>query len=816
MLSIIRQAIRSLRLSPAFTLTVIATLGIGIGLNAAIFTVVDNVLLKPLGYHDADRIVTIGTRFNTNGRFIPRLGGDDYVDLTQQVKGLGATAQYQSDTDGFSLNGVTTYAPISLATSGFTNVLGVQPVAGRGFHSGDDQAKDVLLSESFARDHYASAAAAIGQPITYAGAIYTVAGVLPQGFDFPEKPSAWFQVPVRPGNRTSYNNRVVGKRRADVSAATLTAEIATFSAHLSQTFVEDSLKTVTTKPLQEQLVGSLRPTLNLLMGSVAVILLIVVTNITHLQLVRSTRLLGPVTIRTALGATRGILARAALIETTLLAIAGTALALLLALPAIRILAAIAPQNLPRLADIHLNLDVFAFSLVVSFLLMAASALLPLWHSWHIDPAQAMRSNASRGTESRRTHRLRSGFAIAEVALTLMLSVAALLLTRQLIAQSHQNLGFETTHLLTLDTHAVIATPLPVAKDQTPAALAAQQARQDVLYSANLLRLQSVIATVAATPGVASAAAISGAPLGFGGSNVGYAIEGKSTFTPGLPLPNGEIRPITPGFFATLGIPLLRGRELNAQDTLQSPRVTLINQALANATFPGEDPIGRRMHCGFEKTLDAYTIVGVVADIRAEAPGLPATPTFYVPATQHPLVFTDMQIVARTALPPAAMKSTLEARLAATHPEIAVKITTMQENLAEVQLSDRFRTLLFGSFAGISILLAAIGMYGVTAYSVAQRRFEYSLRIALGANRPQLLGLVLKSGLRMAAIGIAVGMLLSLSLQRVLTSLLGKLPAFDPVAYTLAALAVLAIALLATLIPARRAAGVDPMQALRSE
>jgi putative ABC transport system permease protein len=816
----LRQALRSLRRSPAFALTVIATLGIGIGLNAAIFTVVDCVLLRPLGYHDADRIVSIQTHFIDENRSIPRIGGDDFVDLAQQVKGLEAVAHYQGGwEDGIRVKGEALYLPLAWASPSFTKVMGVQAIAGRTFRPEDTNANDVLVGAAFAREHFGSAQAALGQTITYRGATRPIVGVLPDGFSFPVKTEVWVEEKPNPEttNRTAYNQRAIGKRRADVSAGQLAAELASFSTQLQNAYPEDRLKTIEAVPLQEQIVGKIRPMLRLLMGAVAIILLIVGANVTHLQLVRATRQLRSVTIRTALGASRGVLAGRALLEALLLSAAGCIVALLLAVPALKLLVRIAPDDIPRLADVHLNMDVLLFSFLLSALLMAVTAVLPVWRSWHIDPASALRQDSSRGSEGRGAARLRNGFLVAEVALTLTLSVAAVMLTRQLINQSKQKLGFSAENLITLDSHAIDNTPMPTEQQiaaQTPEQAQANRASQ---AKTRLAHLDDTLATLSAVPGVESVAGILGAPMGFGGSNVGYAVKGRQVFAaPFKGLPNAELRPVTPNLFSTMRIPLLRGRNLNADDRLGSPRVLLINQELALKIFPGQDPIGQQVMCGYDDKLSWWTIVGVVGDIRDDSPAAAPTPTFYVPVAQHPGGAGDMQLIVRTRLAPAAMLDTLVNRLKQTHPEIAVKATTMHENIGETQRGDDFRTTLFGSFAFVSILLAAVGMYGVTAYSVTQRRFEFGLRIALGANRAQVLGMVLGKATTYAAVGIGIGIALSLGLVRVLASVVGKLPAFDLAAYAIASFAVLTIATLATLLPARAAANVDPMTVLRSE
>ena len=821
MFATIRHALRSLRRSPAFTLTVITTLGIGIGLNAAIFAVVDCVLLRPLGYHDADRIVGLQTHFLDENRSIPRIGGDDYNDLARLVKGLEATAFYRGAwPEGISINGSAFYLPVADVSPRLMEVMGVEPVAGRLFNDDDTDGHDALIGEAFAREHFGSVSAAIGQTIHYDNGSHTVIGVLPEAFSFPRNAHIWMETKPGPAtaNRTAYNQQAIGKRRADVTPEQLAAELASFSVHLQQAFPEDKFKTLETVPLQEQIVGKIRPMLNLLMGSVGVILLIIGANITHLQLVRATRQLRSVTIRTALGASRSVLAGRAMVEALLLAVSGSVVAVLIAVPALKLLVRVAPPELPRLAEVRLNGDVFIFAFLISVLLMAITALLPVWRSWRVDPVSALRQDAARGTEGSGSLRLRDGIVVIEVALTLTLSVLSVVVARQLIAQSKQDLGFAAESLVTLDTHALGAAPFPEwPKEATPEAIAAYEAAALPAKQERLARLDATLASVSSVPGVVSAGAILGAPMGFGGSDVSYAVRGRQVFAPPFKgLPNADLRPVTPGIFATMGIPLVRGRALNADDRLGSPTVLLIDQTLAREIFPNEDPIGKQIMCGYDDVASWWTIVGVVGAIHGDSPSAAPTPTFYVPVAQHPGGAGDMQIVVRTALAPSAMAATLRKSLAISHPEIAVKATTMRENIGETQRSDLFRSVLFGSFSGVSILLAAVGMYGVTAYSVAQRKFEFGLRVALGADRPQLFVMVLRKALVFAVAGVAIGIGLSLGLARVLASVVGKLPAFDPVAYLLASCAVLAIAMLAMFLPARAATNVDPMTVLRSE
>ena len=811
----IRYALRQLRRAPMFAATVIVTLAIGIGLNAAIFTAVDCVLLRPLGYRDADRIVALQTHFTDEGRSIPRLGGDDYRDVAQQVKGLAATAYYMNFHDGVAVGGRSLYLPVAMVSPQFAEVLGVQPVAGQLFHPADLTGTDVLIGAGFARDHFGSAMAALGHAITYSGAVYTVVGVLPEGFSFPEKTELWFESRATPriAPRSAYNQHAVGKRRAGVSAAALSAELATFSAGLARSYPEDRNKAIVAIPLQEQIVGPIRSTLNLLTGAVALVLLIVCANVTHLQLARATRELRQVTIRSALGASRARLAGRALLEAGLLACFGCVAALLVAEPALRLLVRIAPPDVPRLADVHLNLDVLLFSFAVSLGVMLLTALLPVWRSWQVDPAAALRQDSARGSDSRHSLRLRNGLIIAEIALTLTLSVSAVLLTRQLLAGSKQDLGFAPDSLITLSTHTILSTPWPDERDP----IAAKRA-WEAITAANLAHLDQLLASVSSVSGVASVSAMNGAPMTGGLSNVMYAIKGRQNFAPGeLRLPVADLEAAGPGFTGTLGVPLVRGRSIQAGDKQGTPHVVLINQALARQQFGDRDPVGQQVKCGYDEADPTWmTIVGVVGDMRSDAPGTLPTPTFYVPVAQHAGTAPDVQILVRTHANAAAMAETLRAYLLRTHPEVAVRATTMRENIGETERGERFRSLLFAGFAAVSILLAAVGMYGVTAYSVAQRRFEFGLRFALGANRAQVLTSVLRSALVVALYGIGAGLLLTFATLQLLAGALGKLPAFDPLAGVLASAFVLLVAVAASLAPATRAAFTDPLTALRSE
>lgn len=812
----LRDALRSLRRAPGFALLTVGILAVGLGLNTAIFTVVDCVLLRPLGYHDADRIVSIQTHDLHRGRVNTRVGGGDYVDLVHLVRGIESAAYYQNWDSGVQVHGLSFIVPQAQVSPRFGEVMGVQPVAGRLFRADDSQGTEALVGAAFAREHFGSVGAALGEPLRGEGGQYTVVGVLPDTFAFPGKTSVWMEASTEPQvmNRTAYNQRVVAKRRAGTSAGQLAAELATFSQQLQRQYAEDRDKTLEAIPLQQSVVGNVVPTLRLLMSSVAILLLIVCANITHLQLIRATRQMRDIAVRSALGASRARLAMRALAEAALLSLAGCAGALLLAVPALRLLKHLVPTGLPRLDEVALNGPVLLYSLLVSFLLMALTALLPVWRSWRVDQSLVLRQDGTRGMEGRGAVRLRGAFLVAQVAFTLVLAATAVLLARQLIAQTREDLGFDMAHVYTLDSSVLQAQATQGTPAQTPEAKQAEQQMRAAADARNLAHLASALDTLRRTPGVTDAQAMLGAPLGFGGSDVGYAIKGKQVFAPPYTnLPNAEIRFITPDALALLHIRLLQGRTLSESDRLAAPKVLLINQALAQQQFGGTHAVGQQIMCGSDDTLAWWTVVGVVSDVK-ELPGQAPEPTFYVPIAQHASRASSMQLLVRTAPGAQLSEEALRERLQRAQPDMAATATSMAQNLSEVERDLRFKSVLFESFAGVSVLLAMLGMYGATAYSVTQRTFEFGLRMALGSTREQVVLTVMRRAAMLALAGTVAGMLLYVLLLRISASMVGKLPS-DPTSLLIASLGIAVLTLAASAIPAQRASTVDPARALRT-
>jgi putative ABC transport system permease protein len=797
----VRYGLRQLRHSWTFTVTVVLTLALGIGMNAAIFTMVDCVLLRPLGYRDANRIYSLNTHFLDENRSIAKIGDGDFADLAHGIHSLESVAYYNAFQDGLQTGGRTLYTDVAIASPQFGQVMGVEPVAGRLFLAGTETAQaggtEAMVGAAFAREHFGSATGAVGQALHIEGEVRTIVGVLPDGFSFPNKTQVWIEVRPIPQSpsRSAYNQRAIGKVKPGVTARQLNAEMATLSKQLSATYPEDKSKALEAVPLQEEITSKIRPILRLLMAAVVVVLLIVCANIAHLQLVRATTLRREVTIRTALGATRLALARRAAVEVVLLALAGCVAGVMVAVPALKLLIRLAPPEIPRLGDVRLNQDVIAVSFLVSVVTMAVTALLPLWRSWRVDPASAMKQDAARGLESRGSGRLRQGLIVAEVALTLMLSVAATLLVRQLIAESRQDLGFAPEKLVMLNMH-MISAPNGAADVQT---------------------LDRMVEGARGVPGVADAAAITGAPMSADIADVRYAVRGVSEFKPGVvALPDANVAGVTPNYFQTMQVPLMRGRGLSDADRDGSEPVLLVSESAARLSFPNADPIGKQVMFSWDSDPRWFTIIGVVGDVRQDSPASKPAPTFYLPIAQHPRRATDVQLMVRTHTDAATMMATITQFMLRQFPQVAVQGATMQDSIGESERAQHFRTLLFGSFAGVSILLAMTGMFGVTAYTVAQRQFEFALRLALGAQRPKVLGMVIGRTLAVAAFGVIGGVALSFAATRGIGALLGEMQAFDLVSYAVAIAVVLAIALAATVQPAWRAATVAPMRVLRDE
>jgi predicted permease len=788
----LRYALRQLRKSPAFAATAIITLALGIGANTAIFTVVQSLLLQPLDYPDADRIVAIDTTNLRSGRLSPRTTGPDLADLRDQAKSIQAIGFYEGGELGVQLRDHATFVGVSGVNSAFAQVFQIQPLAGRWF--ADSEAKRAaVVNAAFARNNFGSPEAAVGQIVKVEGQPLEIVGVVPGGFDFPNHTQLWMAYPAQPesASRTAFNYRAVARLRRGVSLEAAQAELAGIGERLQAAYPKDNAdKGFRFVPLQEQLVGAARPMLLLLMFSVGLVLLIACVNVTHLYLARAVERQRELAVRTALGSSRLRLGRMVLLESLVLSAAGAALGMAIAAPIVKLLVGIAPSDLPRAGEIHLNLWVFAFTAAIALIATVAASLVPARQAARVDPIHALRQDSSRGMSSRHSFLLRNGLVVAEVAAAFVLAVGAALLARTMLNLQSNDLGYAKTGLLIVDADAPTVT------------------LEDSLAATR--NFEAIYADLKALPGVESAAGVMGLPTGKYGSNGYYSIDGAPLDTHGG---QAIFTLASPDYFKTMEIPMLKGRDFTAADADSAPFVAIVSESLARQSFPGQNPIGRQILCGLDSPKP-MTIVGVVRDVRQDSPAESPGPALYMPLAQHPYMATQIDIAIRARVAPASLIDAVQARIRRIDPGIATRFTTMDAMVGDSVQMQRFRSVLVGSFAAVGLLLAILGVYGTVSYSVAQRTFEIGVRMAFGAERASILKMVLRQVLALASVGIAAGLALSLIAGRFIASMLSGVTPADPLSLGAAIAVLLFAAFGAALIPARAASSVEPMQALR--
>lgn len=794
----LRYAARQLRKHPAFTLTAVLTLALGIGANTAIFTVVQSVLLAPLPYTDASRIMALDTYYTDKGHIHPRVTGPDAVDVRSQAHSLEAVSLYNEGFQGVQLRDHSVFTPVTVVDASFGRVFGLVPVAGRVF-SGREIGRAVLVSERFARDQFGSAPAAVGQTVNFENQPLQITGVLPSSFDFPDKTQVWATYPFHPEteDRTSYNYKAVAKLRAGVSVDAARAELTALSQRLAAAYPDaNKNKKMIVVPLREALTGEVRPMLVLLLAAVAMVLLIACVNVTHLILARSIDRQRELAVRTALGSSRWKLGQLVLAESLLISLIGGALGILLAVPALHALLAMAPADLPRAAAIHLNGWVLAFTLAISLLTTILSSLVPAQKAAKTDPAEALKMDSSRGITAKSASALRNSLVIAEVAATFLLAVGAALLLRTMMTLMDRDLGYQPGNLLVVD---------------------AEAPGVDLKSGQEIARkYDDIFAQLNALPGVESVAGIFGLPDFAIGSNGGYSVKGVPTDNYHMPWSDFSV--VTPGYFATMKIPLLRGRDFNASDEFDGQPVAIISESVAKQSFGNADPIGKQIQLGLDvETMNKWiTIIGVSGNVRQDSPASQPGPNIYMPMAQHPSRAPDINVVLRTNVPPLTLMNVVRAKIQQANPQIAMHFTTMDAMVGESIAAERFRSALLSAFAGVGLLLALLGVYGTMAYSVAQRTFEIGVRMAFGAEKSSVLRMILVHAGKLACWGIVLGLALSFGLTRLIASMLVGVRAVDPLSLTVATALLLITAAVAALAPAWRAAQVDPMVALRAE
>ena len=797
----VRYGIRTLIRQPGFAATAILTLALGIGATTAIFSVVNAVVLRPMPFDEPDRVVVV-TNLNTKtGTRNTTISGPDFFDWRAQAKSFEALSYFTgSGETSVTVNNVSDYTAVARVAPGYFEVFGATARAGRLFSSDEQRptgSDAVVISDAYWRRQFGSDPRAIGATITFGNRSRTIIGVT--DLRYPARTDIYYPDPAPPEaqSRTGHNYRGVARLAKGVSVAQAQAEMTGIASRLEQQYpVSNGDKGIAVVPVQDVVVGDTRQTLFVLLAAVAFVLLIACANVANLLLARASARGRELVVRAAVGAGRVRLIRQMLTESVVLALLAGTGGVIIARWGVSALLALAPEDLPRLSEVTIDLPALLFALAISLMASVIFGLAPAWHVSRVDLADGLRQGGKGSSLGVRGGWARKAFVVTEIALAVALVMGAGLLGRSLIALAQVDMGFKSDRLV------VLKTVVPVAgREQFPRAIAT--------YRAMLEELRAI-------PGVAAAGGVTSLPTAVR-SNGGYWIQGgPGPEVLGMKSPQALFNVVTPDYFRTLQVPVVRGRDFNDGDRLESPFVAIINEQLAKDAFPGADPIGRTIRCGLD-TLEPMTIVGIVKDVRTRGPNRPVQAELFMPYEQHQGPATSLNIVMRTdAADPLGMGATAAKQIRSRNPEIPVRIETMEMTLSNASATPRFRTVLLVVFAGVALLLAIAGVYGVMAYTVNQRVPEIGLRIALGASPSDVIQLVLREGALLVVIGLAVGAALSFAGAQFISGLLFGVSARDPLVFAAVSALVAIAALAACLVPGRRALRVDPLLALRAE
>ena len=797
----LRYSLRSLFRQPSFAATAILTLALGIGATTAMFSVVNAVILKPLSYSEPDRIVAVMNFWTKSGSRGVTVSAPDFHDWKLQAQSFSALAYFSGGETSVTVNGMADYASVIRVTPEFFNALGARASVGRLFTAEEMQpggSLAVVITDAFWKKQFGGQPSAIGADVKSSDRIFTIVGVLEPGVRYPARAEIYYPawVATETKSRSAHNYQVIARLKPGVSMTQANDEMLAISRRLEEQYPNSNAgKMAMVLPLQDVLVGDTRQTLYILLGAVAVVLLIACANVANLLLARSTSREREMVVRAAVGADRWRLVRQLLTESAALGLLAAALGVWLARLGVLALKALGPADLPRLEEVSVDAVALGFAVGIALLCSLAFGIMPALQVSSVNLVGGLRQGGKGSSIGSRGAWARNAFVIAEIALAVVLVFSAGLLARSLIALSAVEMGFVPEHVL------VLRTVVPVRS--------MEDAKRAVAF------YRDAMADVRAVPGVTSAGAVTSLPTAVR-SNGGYWIEGgPGPEDQGVRSPQALFIVTTSDYFRTMRIPMKRGRDFSDLDTADAQFVAIVNESLARASFPNDDPIGKRIRCGLD-SLDYMTIVGVVADVRTRGPASPVQPEIYMPHAQHPGPGSSLNIVVRSSADPLSLGQTISRKLRERNPDVPVRISTMQGTLETASATPRFRTFLLTSFATIALALAIAGVYGVMAYSVSQRLPEMGVRVALGATPSRILSLVLGQGVKLAAAGLTIGLGLCVLAGRLLHGFLFGVTASDPAMLVFVVVAVTITTLLACTIPGRRAIRVDPMVALRAE
>ena len=802
-------AARQLFHNPGFTIVALVTLALGIGATAAIFSVVQAVVLRPIPVAEPSRILAVYSSFSMGQGSV---SAGNYADGIEPVSSFSATTAMRYSSFNLADAGDPERIIGARVTAGFFDVFGVPPARGRVFSAQEDRPGGpdvVVLSHRLWVRRFGGDPGIVGRQIRLGGRLHEVIGVMPAAFDFTaQSEELWVPMAFTPERRAMHDEhqfQIYARLKPGASTDQALAELQRNAESLQVRFPRDDAGIgFSTTTVMEQLVGDYRRRLFVLLGAVGLVLLIACGNIANLLLARGAARSGEIAIRAALGAGRSRIVRQLLTESLLLASIAGAAGLALAAWGVQALAAVAPPGIPRLEQARIDPMVLAFTAFVALLSAIVFGLAPAMRAARTDVHRVIKEGGRNAAAGPVHDRLRTMVIIGELALALVLLVGAGLLIRSGIALQRIGLGFNPDGVL-------------AGRLSLPASEYGDAARV-------LQTFERVVDAARSVPGVRSAALTSQVPMGPGGNGNGLLPEGRpmdirSTI-------QSRLRIVTPGYFETMGIPIVRGRALNDQDRRGAPKVMVISESLAEAAFGKDDPIGRRIACcepGPDgKTPDLKTVVGVAGNVRWRAPGEAPSPEFYLPATQIPIVAWDwiqrtLYVVVRTNGDPAVATNALRAAVTPIVPGVPLfDIRSMDQRIGASLQTARFNTLLLTILGGIGVMLAVVGIYGVIGYFVTRRTIEIGVRMALGATRRDVITLVVRQAAWPVGCGVVMGVVASLAASRLLTNQLFGVTPGDPATVTVVAASLAAVALLASFVPAARAATASPTTALRGQ
>jgi putative ABC transport system permease protein len=797
----LRQALRLLLKSPGFSALIVVVLALGIGANTAIFSIVNGVLFKPLPFADAARLVAIDTTVRNEPDDSAYL---DVLDWHAQASTVERIAGYATAAVTLTGRGEAVSVPMAVVTPDIFPLLGIAPIAGRVLSPSDDlhgAERTAVISETLWTRSFGRETSIIGKPALLDGDPIVIVGVMPARFEFPfdaENPSQiWMPVLASrfsaqwADQRGASFLKAVGRLRPGIALPAAQSELSAIAARIDAANPRNGTHGIVVRPFQDVLVSNYRPALIALLGAVAAVLLIACANIANLLLARGTSRRREMAVRTALGASRGRIVRQLLTESLTLAAIGGATGTMVALWGVDALVRISPVQIPRLNTVQIDRSVLIFTVLASLLTGALCGLLPALQLSRSNPGDALK-DGDRGGSSGHGARTRNTLVVAEVALSLMLLASAGLLIRTLGVLQRVSPGFAPARAITMQLL------LPQTRYPNAASMIA-------FYH----RLHD---EVTAMPAVTGGAVSTTLPMTGSDIVMGFAPDGRAV-DPNIRT-SASFFGVSPDYFSTLGIKIVRGRGFSERDDERAPAVVVISETMAAKYWPGEDPIGKRVKLSYNNT-GPREIVGIAGDVKQKSLTDAVLPQMYTPFVQTPWPF--LTAVAKTGAAPEAAAGSMRQALAHLDPEQAAgEIRTFDQYLARSIATPRFTAILLGAFAALALLLAGFGLYGVMAYSVAQRRREIGIRMALGAQAADVRSLVVSQAMRLGAAGLAMGIAGALAVTRVLDSLLFGVSASDPLTFATVSAALITVLVLAAYLPARRATRVDPIVALRAD